>query len=29
MKLVKKRYFFAVMVFAFLGFTIKDEETLL
>ena len=27
MKLVKKRYFFAVMVFAFLGFTIKDEET--
>jgi len=27
MNLVKKRYFFAVMVFAFLGFTIKDEET--
>ena len=27
MKLVKKRYFFAVMVFACLGFTIKDEET--
>ena len=27
MKLVKKRYFFAVMVFAFLGFTIEDEET--
>ena len=27
MNLVKKRYFFAVMIFAFLGFTIKDEET--
>lgn len=27
MKYLKKRYFFALMVFSFLGFTIKDEET--
>ena len=26
MNLVKKRYFFVVMIFSFLGFTIKDEE---
>lgn len=26
MKYLKKRYFFVIMVFSFLGFTIKDEE---
>ena len=27
MNLQKKRYLFVIMVFFFLGFTIKDEET--